>query len=264
MPNITPFQFDAQTIVRAVEISGTPHFVGKDVAQALGYADATTAMRSHCKGVQILHPLQTAGGKQETRVISEADTMRLIVNSTLPAAEKFERWVFEEVLPQIRRTGSYSAAPEALNHAGNIAALEAAARMLNASESGKLMMLRSYANANAPALLPALPGYAVDSPVIAGANAVSSEVTMSATALLQEHQAGMSAKRFNKLAKSAGLLTEVARQTSKGGTKLFSVVTEAGLAFGKNLVSPQSPRETQPHWYVSTFDDLLHVVSAAA
>ena len=120
------------------------------------------------------------------------------------------------------------------------------------------------ANANAPALLPALPGYAVDAPVIAGANAVSSEVTMSATALLQEHQAGMSAKRFNKLAKSAGLLTEVARQTSKGGTKLFSVVTEAGLAFGKNLVSPQSPRETQPHWYVSTFDDLLHVVSAAA
>lgn len=263
MPNITPYAFEGAS-VRTITIGAETHFVGKDVAQALGYADATTAIRSHCRGVQILHPIADSVGRmQDTRIITEADTLRLIVNSTLPAAERFERWVFEEVLPQIRKTGSYGA-PEALNHAGNIAALEAAARMLNASESGKLMMLRSYANANAPALLPALPGYAVDAPVIAGANAVSSEVTMSATALLQEHQAGMSAKRFNKLAKSAGLLTEVARQTSKGGTKLFSVVTEAGLAFGKNLVSPQSPRETQPHWYVSTFDDLLHVVSAAA
>ena len=263
MPNITPYAFEGAS-VRTITIGAETHFVGKDVASVLGYVNATTAMGSHCRGVQVLYPIADSVGRmQDTRIITEADTLRLIVNSTLPAAERFERWVFEEVLPQIRKTGSYGA-PEALNHAGNIAALEAAARMLNASESGKLMMLRSYANANAPALLPALPGYAVDAPVVAGANAVSSEVTMSATALLQEHQAGMSAKRFNKLAKSAGLLTEVARQTSKGGTKLFSVVTEAGLAFGKNLVSPQSPRETQPHWYVSTFDDLLHVVSAAA
>ncbi|MGE8318345.1 MAG: Bro-N domain-containing protein [Comamonas sp.] len=93
-----------------MEIDGEPWFVGKDVADALGYADPTTAMRSHCRGVQKLHPISdTLGRMQETRLISEPDMLRLIVNSTLPAAERFERWVFEDVLPSIRKTGSYIA-----------------------------------------------------------------------------------------------------------------------------------------------------------
>lgn len=54
------------------------------------------------------HPLQTAGGRQEVRILSEPDVLRLIVNSTLPAAEQFERWVFEDVLPTIRKTGTYA------------------------------------------------------------------------------------------------------------------------------------------------------------
>jgi len=106
--NIVPYSFEGANI-RALEIDSEPYFVGKDVAEALGYADPTTAIRSHCKGAQKLHPLQTAGGVQEVRVLSEPDVLRLIVNSTLPAAERFERWVFEEVLPSIRKTGSYTA-----------------------------------------------------------------------------------------------------------------------------------------------------------
>ncbi len=112
MNKIVPFSFDGASI-RAMEIDGEPYFVGKDIADALGYADPSTAIRSHCKGVQKLHPLQTGGGRQEVRVLSEPDVLRLIVNSTLPAAERFERWVFEEVLPSIRKTGSYTA-PKAL------------------------------------------------------------------------------------------------------------------------------------------------------
>lgn len=108
MSNIVPYSFEGANI-RALEIDSEPYFVGKDVAEALGYADPTTAIRSHCKGAQKLHPLQTAGGVQEVRVLSEPDVLRLIVNSTLPAAERFERWVFEEVLPSIRKTGSYTA-----------------------------------------------------------------------------------------------------------------------------------------------------------
>ncbi|WP_310227456.1 BRO family protein [Acidovorax delafieldii] len=101
-----------------MEINGEPWFVGKDVAEALGYADPTTAMRSHCRGVQKLHPIvDTLGRKQETRILSEPDVLRLIVNSTLPAAERFERWVFEEVLPSIRKTGSYKA-PKAADTSG--------------------------------------------------------------------------------------------------------------------------------------------------
>lgn len=109
MSNIVPFNFDGAA-VRALDIDGEPYFVGKDVADALGYSDATTAIRSHCRGVQKLHPIaDTLGRMQDTRLLSEPDVLRLIVSSTLPAAERFERWVFEEVLPAIRKTGSYTA-----------------------------------------------------------------------------------------------------------------------------------------------------------
>lgn len=108
MSNITPYTFDGASI-RVLEINGDPWFVGKDVAEALGYTNPSKAIGDHCKGVTKRYPLQTAGGVQEVRVLSEPDVLRLIVNSNLPAAEKFERWVFEDVLPTIRKTGSYTA-----------------------------------------------------------------------------------------------------------------------------------------------------------
>lgn len=108
MTQVVPYKFE-NTEIRVVEIDGEPWFVGKEIAETLGYADATTAIRSHCKGVQTLHPLPTDGGMQNVRILSEPDMLRLVVNSTLPAAERFERWVFEEVLPSIRKTGGYTA-----------------------------------------------------------------------------------------------------------------------------------------------------------
>lgn len=111
MSNPVPYHFEGAS-VRLVEIDGEPWFVAKDVTDALGYANSSDAVATHCKGVAKRYPLQTAGGRQEMRVISEPDVLRLIVNSSLPAAERFERWVFEDVLPMIRKTGSY-AAPKA-------------------------------------------------------------------------------------------------------------------------------------------------------
>lgn len=109
MNKILPFEKDGFA-VRAMDIGGEPWFVGRDVADALGYEDSTTAMRSHCRGVQKLHPIPDSRGRiQNTRIINEPDLFRLVVSSTLPSAEKFERWVFEEVLPSIRRTGGYRA-----------------------------------------------------------------------------------------------------------------------------------------------------------
>lgn len=106
MSDLNVFAFDSQA-VRVVMVDGEPWFVGKDVAAVLGYKDTTNAMKQHCKGVAKHHPLQTPGGLQEVRIISEPDMLRLIVGSKLPAAERFERWVFEDVLPSIRKTGAY-------------------------------------------------------------------------------------------------------------------------------------------------------------
>lgn len=109
MSALMPFQFGDRPIRVVTDESGAPLFVGKDVCEALSYADSTTAMRSHCRGVQKLHPIPDARGRmQDTRVLAEPDVLRLIVNCSLPAAEAFERWVFEDVLPTIRRTGNYA------------------------------------------------------------------------------------------------------------------------------------------------------------
>lgn len=93
--------------LRTYEENGQILFCGKDVAASLGYKNTNDAMKKHCKGVAKRYPLQTAGGMQEFVFITEPDLYRLITHSKLPTAEKFERWVFEEVLPAIRRTGGY-------------------------------------------------------------------------------------------------------------------------------------------------------------
>ena len=90
-----------------MDAEGRPWFVAKDVAEALGYRDTVNAIKTHTRGVVKYHPLATAGGLQRVRVISEGDMYRLIVSSKLPAAHKFESWIFDDVIPQIRRTGGY-------------------------------------------------------------------------------------------------------------------------------------------------------------
>lgn len=93
--------------VRTVDIDGKIYFMANDVAKALGYSDCPKAIRTHCKGVaEIATP--TAGGIQSAKFIPEGDIYRLIIKSQLPAAEKFEKWVFDDVLPTIRKTGSYN------------------------------------------------------------------------------------------------------------------------------------------------------------
>ena len=93
--------------VRTVEIEGKPFFCGSDVAKALGYAIPSKAVNTHCKGVSKMEA-PTNGGVQELLFIPEGDLYRLIVSSKLPTAEKSEHWVFDEVLPSIRKHGLYA------------------------------------------------------------------------------------------------------------------------------------------------------------
>lgn len=81
-------------------------FCGSDVARALGYARSADAISAHCKGVCVL-PTPSAGWIQNTKFITEGDVYRLIAHSKLPGAERFERWVFDEVLPSIRKNCAY-------------------------------------------------------------------------------------------------------------------------------------------------------------
>ena len=87
-------------------VNGKEYFPATRCAKILGYKEPEKAIREKCKGVSKLDT-PTAGGIQQVNYIPEGDLYRLIVSSKLPAAEKFESWVFDEVLPSIRQAGGY-------------------------------------------------------------------------------------------------------------------------------------------------------------
>ena len=105
----TVFDFSNHAVRVLLDEKQTPLFVATDVAKALGYTDAINAIKKHCKGCAKYTTLETEGGNQKMRVIYEPDVYRLIFGSKLKSAVKFQDWVFEEVLPQIRKNRCVSA-----------------------------------------------------------------------------------------------------------------------------------------------------------
>ena len=96
--------------VRTIEENGAVMFCGSDVAKALGYSNPRDAISRHCRGV-VKRDTPTESGMQEMSFIPESDLYRLVFGSKLPTAERFTDWVTEEILPAIRRHGSYSQKP---------------------------------------------------------------------------------------------------------------------------------------------------------
>lgn len=113
--NIVAFKYNEQQ-VRTIEKNGEPWFVGKDVAEILGYSDTAQAVRKHIdnedKGVV---EMTTPGGKQPVTIINESGLYSLILSSKLPTTKKFKHWVTSEVLPSIRKTGEYKITPAQQN-----------------------------------------------------------------------------------------------------------------------------------------------------
>lgn len=108
MSNITVFNNEVFGALRTIERDGEIWFIASDVARALGYRNISDALSKHCRYVakcDIPHP--QGKGTLEVNIIPEGDLYRLVIRSKLPAAEQFERWVFDEVLPSIRKTGKY-------------------------------------------------------------------------------------------------------------------------------------------------------------
>lgn len=107
------FQFEGHE-VRTIEIEGSPWFVAKDVADVLGYVNQQKAIRMHCKHakpVGVTNSVTLHDLNPQTVIIKKNDIYRLIVRSEMPIADKFESWLFDEVLPAIEKHGHYSVAP---------------------------------------------------------------------------------------------------------------------------------------------------------
>ena len=116
MTNMTIFENPAFGRVRATQVDGEPWFVGKDVADVLGYNNSRDALAKHVddedKGVA---KCDTLGGAQDLTIINESGLYSLILSSKLPTAKEFKRWVTSEVLPSIRKSGGYIAGQETLS-----------------------------------------------------------------------------------------------------------------------------------------------------
>jgi prophage antirepressor-like protein len=116
---LIPFQFEDRSI-RAASFDETVWFVARDIAAVLDYANPSRSIQDHCKNAKSLKDIaytvsveanEINGLPTNTLMIQEPDVFRLIVKSTKPESERFERFVFEEVLPSIRKTGSYGSKP---------------------------------------------------------------------------------------------------------------------------------------------------------
>jgi prophage antirepressor-like protein len=101
------FNFQGQQ-VRTVTINGEPYFVGKDVADVLGYNDTNQAVRKHVDDEdKLTRQFDGSGQKRNMTIINESGLYALILGSKLPQAKEFKRWVTSEVLPTIRKHGAY-------------------------------------------------------------------------------------------------------------------------------------------------------------
>ena len=112
MNNLSTYISDRWGSIRTLQENEKILFCGNDVARSLGYSNVRDALSRHCKGV-VKRDTLTGGGMQTMTFLPEGDVYRLIAHSKLPGAEAFERWIFDEILPTIRKTGGYVADEDA-------------------------------------------------------------------------------------------------------------------------------------------------------
>lgn len=217
------FTNDAFGTIRTVEHEDKVYFCGRDVATALGYKDPTNAIKQHCKGVAIHHPLETAGGVQDTRFITEGDLYRLIFSSKLPAAQDFEAWVVNEVLPTIRRHGVY-AIDELLD---NDEFLEHAIIQLRSERAKRL--------AAEQALLKAAPKVSYYDVVL------QSDSLLTITEIAKDY--GLSAKKLNLLLHDAGV-----QFRQSGRWFLYARFAEQGYTQSKTHEYDEGKTRTHMYW----------------
>ena len=182
--------------------------------------------------------------------LTEAGVYKLIFKSHKEAAERFQDWVTDEVLPSIRNTGTYSTKDKYISEIdiakAELSLVEVTAKLLNLNDSSKLALATNiYENHNIPTNL--LPQYTK-----------SKDRILPISDLLKKNYINMSAIAFNKLLVEKGILKECIRKTSSGGNKKFKMLVDT--EWGENLVNPKCPKETQPMYYQDKFCELLKIV----
>lgn len=229
-----------------MDASCEPLFCANDICAALGFSNSRDAVSNHVDSDDVAKCdiIDNLGRTQKTTFINESGLYSLIFGSKLEKAREFKKWVTSEVLPSIRKTGSYSVKTEDVNPtiSDKMKAATWAAKFLNLNESSKLIIAKQILE---PYNLP-LPDYTP-----------SKGILKSASELLSKRGMKISAQVFNKKAIEKGYLCELYRNSAHGQKKRFKSITNKGLSFGENQVNPNNPKSTQPLWYEDKFGELL-------
>lgn len=193
--------------VRTIVKDGEPYFVGKDVADILGYADTDQAIRKHVdEEDKLTRRFNGSGQNREMTIINESGLYSLILSSKLPAAKKFKRWVTSEVLPSIRKTGSYTAKHAKLDDAMQSKRLEVMER--NARTRAANLLLKIAERTNIPEYKAVCNAKAAE--MVAGEMILPLPVAERRTYSATEIGAmfGVSANKIGKLANKHNLKTD--------------------------------------------------------
>lgn len=242
--------------IRVVEHNGSEWFVAHDISCILGYAQTNNMNKLIHAQDKCVRNLQNGGNYVNQALINESGLYAAIFGSTLPNAIAFKHWVTSEVLPAIRKTGSYSSAENILKKVPFMEfdkhSLSVVFDLLKPSENSKLMMVHKLFDKHG-ADKNLLPQFTEKVKPI-----------FSATKLLEDFGKPMSIRDFNKKMREKGFLEIKTRKSRKDGVsdKTFWSLTSTGLDYGQNDVSPQNPLETQPHYYEETFASLLDILTA--
>ena len=280
MNEITPFKFDFNgNAVRIVmDENGEPLFNANDVCAALDFGNPWQAIASHVDSDDLhkLEVIDSMGRTQQVNHINEPGVFSLILGSHKPEAKLFKRWVLVDVLPSIRKTGKYEM-QSSIKTVRAVKAQEAAmlrearalrtearradmdffklsVQTLRPSETSKIKMLSVLVekHGGTPEFLPAY---------------TDEKATKSLTDLLKDHGVALSARATNPTLDELGLLETMYRTgKDKDGNpiqKPYKSLTKAGEKYGINVKSPENPLETQPHYYVRMFPELLEMINTA-
>lgn len=253
--------------VRTVVIDDEPWFVGNDVAKVLGYIDPKDAIRRIVDDDdRFVYDVDNQEGNGTTLIenqyvrkitlINESGLYTLIMRSNMDRAKIFKRWVTSEVLPSIRKTGSYSVKkevkiPDVVEGEERVKSIMAVAKGLKELLKASDASVAAYINKGIePMNLPPIE------------YVPSKGVKFSATALLKQFGRKESINLFNARMEELGYLATKQRKStsSKSGFKNFKCLTDRGLDFGENMVSPHNEKETQPHYYENRFQELLDIL----
>lgn len=253
MASIEIFKNESFGEVRVAGTSEQPLFCLADICRVLDLQVTPTKNRLRQDGVSLIKVIDSLGREQEATFINEQNLYKVIMRSDKPQAEPFQDWVCGEVLPSIRKHGTYSVDGR---HSDKIpltpstvcASLEwvkGVSEILNLNDSSKLALLGKVAQ---PLGLPT-PDYTS-----------SHGILKSATELLKENEVNISVQDFNRLLVEKGYLVTLTRKSTSGKEKQFKSITDKGLKYGENQVNPKNPKSTQPLWYENRFLNLLSTV----